>query len=59
MPRKQKPGEPRPAYEIRKDGAMWRVLDRRGLIQFSSMKRINCTDWVTAQGPTVNAQLDT
>lgn len=39
-------------YTIKKTGALWQVLSPSGLVQFQSLRRINCTDWVRQQSPT-------
>ena len=39
-------------YTIKKNGALWEVLNSAGIVQFSSLRRVNCTDWAKANGYT-------
>jgi hypothetical protein len=32
-------------YSIKRDGSLWRVINRDGNIMFSSLRRANCRDW--------------
>lgn len=38
-------------YTVKKDGSMWTVINSAGVVQFRSLRRINCTDWVKANTP--------
>lgn len=35
-------------YKIKKIDGMWKVVAESGIIQFSSLRRVNCSDWVKA-----------
>lgn len=37
-------------YEVKKESGQWVVKSTRtGMVQFRSLRRINCTDWVKLQ----------
>lgn len=38
-------------YTVKKLGSMWTVINSAGIIQFRSLRRVNCTDWVNANTP--------
>lgn len=38
-------------YKIKKIDGMWKVVVESGIVQFSSLRRVNCSDWVKANAP--------
>lgn len=44
-----------PLYEVKKSGSMWLVLSKSsGKVQFQSLRRINCLDWIKSNDPSFN-----
>jgi hypothetical protein len=33
-------------YRVKRNGALWQVLNSENVLQFQSLRRANCTDWV-------------
>lgn len=40
-------------YTIKRNGALWEVISGSGIVQFRSLRRINCTDWVQLNTPKI------
>lgn len=39
-------------YEVKRNGAMWEVKNKSsGVVQFKSLRRANCMDWVKNNTP--------
>lgn len=43
-------------YSIKKNGAMYEVRSPSGRVQYSSLKRINCVDWIAANTSSPTAE---
>jgi len=38
-------------YSLRKDGKMWTVITPSGVVQFRSMNKKNCQEWIDENTP--------